>query len=111
MECSDTDVDILQVTNKEDMSNTLLKVNLTPQLPKDTRRGREVSWTYFRQQCLESTKFHHMSAEETPGLSLQVGEILAFFLLFDVHHKLFWSKILINELLLSKKWIHKEGCG
>ena len=107
MKFSVTDVDILQVTNKEDdMSNSVLKVILTPQLPKDTRRCREVFWTHFRQQCLESTKFHHMSAEESPGLTLQVGEILV---MFDNPHKLFWSKVLESELLLSRDGLIKKA--
>ena len=106
MKFSVTDVDILQVTNKEDdMSNSVLKVILTLQLHKDTRRCREVFWTHFRQQCLESNKFH-VSAEETPGLTLQVGEILV---MFDNPHKLFWSKVLESELLLSRDGLIKKA--
>ena len=99
MKCSDTNIDILQVTNKENaISNTLHKIKLTPQVLKDIRRFREAFWTHFRQQCLESSKIYYMPAEETPGLTPQVGEVIA---IFDPH-KLFWSKGFIIELLLSK---------
>ena len=47
-----------------------------------------------------------MSAEETPDITLQVGEILA---IFDDLHKLFWSKVLIIELLPSKYGLIKKA--
>ena len=98
---SDTDFNVLQVANSEEiLDNALSERKLTPQLFKDTEKCREVFWTRFRQQYLESIKFDNKSSEETPGLTPQVGEVVS---IFDENtHKLFWSKGLILELLPSE---------
>ena len=98
---SDTDFNVLQVANSEEiLDNALSERKLTPQLFKDTEKCREVFWTRFSQQYLESIKFDNKPSEETHGLTPQIGEVVS---IFDENtHKLFWSKGLILELLPSE---------
>ncbi|CAL4122867.1 unnamed protein product, partial [Meganyctiphanes norvegica] len=98
---NDTDHNILEVANTEDILNeALVERKLTPQLFRDTEKCREVFWIRFKQQYLESIKFSNKSSEETHGLTPQVGDVVIIF--DDDTHKLFWSKGLIIKLLPSE---------
>ena len=97
----DTDYNILETANAEEILNqALIERKLTPQMFRDTERCREVFWTRFKQQYLESIKFANKSTGETYGLTPQVGDLVIIF--DDDTHKLFWSKGLIIKLLPSE---------
>ena len=97
---SNTDHNILEVSATHDiLQEAMIEKNKIPQLFKDTERRKNVFWTHFKQQYLESLKFTSKPSDRTPGLTPQVGDVV---IIYDSNeHKLFWSKGLILELIPS----------
>ena len=97
---SNTDVNFLEVEETEEiLRQAMIERKLVPQLFQDTERRREIFWSRFKNQYLESIKFDNKASQDKPGLTPQVGDVVILF--SDVDHKLFWTKGIILELISS----------
>ena len=96
---SNTDDGILEVADTEEiLRQAMIEKKGIPQLFKDTARKKEIFWTQFQDQYLESIKFDIKSTKDKPGITPQIGEVV---IIFSEEHKLYWKKGIILELIPS----------